>query len=172
MTRRLTTALVAAALAAGLASCGAADEEEAPVAAESTPAPVATPPLPEETGPEFQISPEVRRALADGGIAVVDLANRATVEPRTLRANKEQVLRDLEWRGWGGRRAVGRGTVETLDCQPNCGRGLVSESEATITLTRPRVCGSRRFYSEARLVYEDVLEERERESATYLRPPC
>ena len=170
MTRRLAVALMGAALAAGLAGCGA--EEDVPVAAEQTPAPVATPPLPEETGPEFRISPEVRRVLADGGIAVVDLANRATVEPRTLRANKEQVLHDLEWRGWGGRRAVGRGTVETLDCQPNCGRGLVSESEASITLTKPRACGSRRFYSEARLVYEDVLEERERESATYLRPPC
>ncbi len=170
MTRRLTTALAAAALAAALAGCGA--EEEVPVAADPTPAPVATPPLPAETGPEFQISPEVRRTLAQGGIAVVDLANRATVEPRTLRANKEQVLRDLEWRGWGDRRAVGRGTVETLDCQPSCGRGLVSESTATLTLSKPRVCGSRRFYSEARLVYEDVLEERERESATYLRPPC
>jgi len=175
---RRPAALCAAGLALAVAGCGGGEEPvEVPAGAVPTAqappaAPAATPRIPEETGPELSVPREVRRQLREGATGVVDLENEASVEPRSLRANKEQVLSELRWEDWGERRTVGRGTVRTLDCQPTCGRGLVSRSPATLTLSAPRVCGSRRFYSQAKLVYRDELQRRERESRVYLRTPC
>ena len=155
------------ALGVAAAGCGGGDREapaahstraSAPVAAETTPQPLA-------------YSRGARAALAGGGVAVVDLANRVGVRPERMDVNAEQTLRGLRWTGWGLVRATGRGRVRTLVCDPTCATGRLEASRAVIVLSSPRRCGGRRFYTRASMTYEE--RGRTRAPDTYLRtPPC
>lgn len=152
----MKSSLALAALLLCLAGCGSDVE----VAAEPTPAPAPTTTELPEPGPE------PRGELAPGELGVVDFAGEAAARPSTVRPNKDQVLRSLEWTGWGEDEATGRGTLEVLVCEPNCAQGQTEEVPATLTLSGPRTCGSRRFYGEATLRADD------QEPAVFLRTPC
>ena len=151
-----------------LAGCGGSSDEK-PAKASSAPAelpPAATPqPLAYDAG--------AKAALASGGVAVVDVTNRVGVEPRRMDVNREQSLSALRWTGWGTARTIGRGDVRTLVCDPNCARGTLEESTATIVLSAPRTCGGKRYYTRASMTYEERETGKTRAPATYLRtPPC
>lgn len=172
MTRAKTIGLLAA-LLAGAAGCGTEEEIAAP-AQTSQPAPAATAtPAGDASGePRRTFAAGVEERLDAGAIAVVDLANRVAIEPARLRANREQELKGLEWKGWGTREAVGSGTAETLVCEPNCALGQTSDVPATLTLSGVRACGSRRYYSRARLTALEPETDDAVEPAVYLRTPC
>jgi hypothetical protein len=114
-----------------------------------------------------------RAGLAAGQIAVVDLSNRAGIEPATMDVNREQTLDGVHWSGWGNPSATGRGTVDTLVCDPTCATGRRERSTAVIVLSKPRRCGGRRFYTRSSMTYEEPGTNRTRAPDTYLRtPPC
>jgi len=122
----------------------------------STPAPTEPPDL----------GPEPRGELAPGELGVVDFAGETASRPGTLRPNKDQVLRSIEWTGWGEGEATGRGTLEVLICEPNCAQGQTEDVPATLTLSEPRTCGARRYYGAA------SLRAGEDAPAVFLRTPC
>ena len=153
------------AICLALAGCGGGQERVAPPSGTR----VAIPPGP--TPQPLGYEGGARRALAAGAIGVVDLRNRAGVEPRTMDVNREQRLSRLRWSGWGTRRATGRARVRTLVCEPTCAVGRVEESRGVIVLSQPERCDGRRFYTRATMTYEEA--GRTRAPATYLRtPPC
>ncbi len=147
-----------------LAGCGGgggveAEREQAPPpAAASTPEPTPV--------PAPAVAAEVRERLGAGEIGVVDFERRTLIAPARLRVNKEQVLSAVAWEGWGGPRATGRGEVETLVCDPSCAGGRVENAPGELTLTRPRVCGGERYYSDGR------LKDSRGEAAVFLLTPC
>jgi hypothetical protein len=162
-------ALLALCVAAG--GCGGGGSEE-PASAPASRA--ATPPPAETATPQpLAYTAGSRAALAAGAIGVVDLSNRAAVEPRAMDVNREQQLSGLRWSGWGGARATGRGDVSTLVCDPSCATGRRETSRAVIVLSLPRRCGERRYYTRSTMTYEEPGTGRTRAPDTYLRtPPC
>jgi hypothetical protein len=175
MTGRALICTLAACLA--VAGCGGDDESTAaptapaagvggePPVASSTVSPVTTPqPLRYGAG--------ARARLAAGAIGVVDLTNRAAIEPALMAVNREQRLEGLRWAGWGSPRTTGRGDLDTLICDPNCATGRRERSTAVIVLSKPRRCGTRSFYTRSTMTYEEPETGRTRAPDTYLRPPC
>ena len=152
-----------------LAGCGGGGSEE-PAAS----SPAGTPPPVETATPQpLAYAGGARAALAGGAIGVVDLENRAGVEPRSMDVNAEQELSGLRWSGWGGDRATGRGQVSTLVCDPNCATGRRESSRAVIVLSEPRRCKGRRYYTRSTMTYAEPGNGRTRAPDTYLRtPPC
>ena len=174
MTGRALSCTLAACLA--VAGCGGDDERAAapagapgvggePPAASSTVSPVATP-------QPLRYGPGARARLAAGAVGVVDLGNRAAIEPALMEVNREQALEKLRWSGWGSPRTTGRGAVDTLICDPTCATGRRERSTAVVVLSRPRRCGARRFYTRSTMTYEEPETGRTRAPDTYLRPPC
>jgi hypothetical protein len=155
-----------------LAGCGggggARDERAAATPAAPTPSvdPVTTP-------QPLRYRPGARAGLAAGQIGVVDLANRAGIEPAKMDVNAEQTLDGLHWSGWGNDSATGRGRVDTLVCDPTCATGRLERSSAVIVLSKPRRCKSGRFYTRSTMTYVEPGTDRTRAPDTYLRtPPC
>jgi hypothetical protein len=161
--------LLPAALAAVLlfAGCGGSETTVgAPVAARTaTPAPTTGTP---ELGPypTPALSSSVKRRLDAGGVAVIGLDERGGIAPGRLWLNREMQVMRLQWSGWGSPQATGRGRVRTLVCNPNCAQGRLEFAAGTVTLSDIRLCGSRRFYSTAK------LETGGKTPATYLETPC
>jgi len=139
-----------------LAGCGS-DLAEGPGAA-PTPAPAETP-LPDP-------GPAARGELAAGELGVVDFTGRTAARPVTLTPNKDQILRGIEWSGWGRARATGRGTLEVLECEPTCAQGQTDRVPAVLVLSGPRTCGTQRYYGEAKLRADGQAP------AVFLRTPC
>jgi len=153
---RKTWLLLLLVLVLALAGCGS-DLAEGP-GAQTTPAPAGTP-LPDP-------GPATRGELEPGELGVVDFTGRAAARPATLTPNKDQILRRIEWSGWGGARATGRGTLEVLECEPTCAQGQTDRVPAVLTLSAPRTCGAQRYYGEATLRADGQAP------AVFLRTPC
>jgi hypothetical protein len=155
-----------------LAGCGGGGDEE-PAVARQAPAPQTSAPVaPEPTPQPLVFAGGVRSEQASGALAVVDLRNRVGIEPSAMSINREQTLSRLRWTGWGGASATASGDVETLVCEPSCAQGKLEHSHATISLSAPRRCDGRRFYSKASMTYEEEKTGRTRAPAAYLRTPC
>jgi len=169
-----TAAALAIAGCLAWAGCGGGEQEE-PAVSGPAPAAAATAagtPVPAEATPQpLAYGTGARAALAGGGVAVVDLANRVGVEPRRMDVSAEQTLSALRWSGWGQGRATGRGRVEALVCEPTCATGRLETWDAVIVLSAPRSCGGRRFYTRSSMTYDE--KGRTRAPDSYLRtPPC
>jgi hypothetical protein len=171
--RRGLSCVLAACLA--LAGCGGDEQRATPAAAGvGGEPPTASPTANPVTTPQpLHYLRGARAGLAAGQIAVVDLSNRAGIEPATMDVNREQTLDALRWSGWGNPRATGRGKVDTLICDPTCATGRRERSTAVIVLSKPRRCGNRHFYTRSSMTYEEPGTNRTRAPDTYLRtPPC
>ena len=154
-----------------LAGCGGGSEEEQRAAAPVSGAGIELPP--DATPQPLDYVGRAEPALAGGATGVVDLGNRAAVQPQMMDVNREQRLEELEWTDWGAPQTTGRGEVSTLECEPNCATGTRATTPATIVLSAPRSCDGARFYTKASMTYEDPDTRKTRAPATYLRtPPC
>jgi hypothetical protein len=163
------------ALSLAVAGCGGGDEERAaaPAAGVGGAPPTTTSVAPEATPQPLAYGPGAKARLAAGAIGVVDLKNRAAVEPRTMQVNSEQALDGLRWTGWGDATVTGRGGLDTLICDPTCATGRLERSTAMIVLSKPQRCGGRRFYTRSTMTYKEPGTGRTRAPDTYLRtPPC
>jgi hypothetical protein len=166
---RSMSCLLAACLA--VAGCGGGDKERAAAPATATPA--AT----ESVAPKATVQPlnygtGAKAQLAGGAIGVVDLANRAAIQPRRMDVNSEQKLDGLRWSGWGNPSTTGRGGLDTVICDPTCANGTLEHSTAVIVLSKPRRCGGGTFYTRSTMSYKEPKTGRTRAPDTYLRPPC
>jgi hypothetical protein len=168
---RVRSGLLVLALAVAGCGGGASQEERATPAARASAGSGPLPPTP--TPQPLAYAPGAKKALAAGGIAVVDLTDRVAIAPSKLVVNREQSLEGVKWSGWGAPETTGHGDVSTLVCEPNCATGTRATSRATIVLSRPRRCGNRRFYTRSSMTYEEPETGKTRAPATYLRtPPC
>lgn len=171
--RRGPICVLAACLA--VAGCGGSDHERAAAAAGTGGEPPAATVTvqPEATAQPLAYGPGAKARLAGGAIGVVDLANRAAIEPQKMDVNSEQTLDGLRWSGWGNPSATGRGDLDTLICDPTCASGTLERSTAVIVLSKPRRCGRERFYTRSTMSYKEPKTGRTRAPDTYLRtPPC
>jgi len=50
-------------------------------------------------------------------------------------ADGSGLVQNLTWSGWGSATALGTGTLEIDDCNPNCAQGTYTGYPATVTLT-------------------------------------
>jgi hypothetical protein len=161
------------ALSLALAGCGGGDEEGAAAGVGGAPPTATASVAPEATAQPLAYGPDAKARLAAGAIGVVDLKNRAAVEPRTMQVNSEQALDGLRWTGWGDATVTGRGGLDTLICDPTCATGRRERSTAVIVLSKPQRCGGRRFYTRSTMTYKEPGTGRTRAPDTYLRtPPC
>jgi len=68
---------------------------------------------------------------------VVSCANEMQTEPAgiTISADGSSYIKDLRWSGWGSGTAVGAGTLEQNNCEPNCANGTDNPYPVTVTLS-------------------------------------
>jgi hypothetical protein len=172
MRRAIVIGMAALGLVAG---CGG-DEQEVPAPA-STPVP--TPAFTEPAGARAEPTKAARdakpgaalRARLDAGeVAVVDLVGQMGIEPATLEFAKGGRLEGLRWTSWGDREAVGSGTMTGVVCEPTCAQGTTISSPATITLSKPVVCPSGRFFDRGRIEVES--DDPAAQSTSWLAAPC
>jgi hypothetical protein len=157
--------------------CGGGDDRarrSAPAAGTGGEPPAASTSVdPVTTVQPLDYGPGAKARLGAGGIGVVDLANRVSIEPAKMDVNREQTLDGLRWSGWGNPSATGRGGVDTLICDPTCANGTRERSTAVIVLSKPRRCSGQRFYTRSTMTYREPETGRTRAPDTYLRtPPC
>lgn len=60
----------------------------------------------------------------------------------TLSADGSSIMTGISWSGWATDTAVGTGTLNVNDCNPDCVSGTEHPYSATVTLTNPTVYGS------------------------------
>jgi hypothetical protein len=72
-------------------------------------------------------------------------------EPASLLMSGDGSLyaKDITWAGWGTSTAVGRGTAEENNCEPDCAQGSYSGYGVSITLTRPEPWHGDEVYTRA-----------------------
>ena len=72
-------------------------------------------------------------------------------EPATLFLSGDGSLwaKDITWSQWGTPTAVGDGTAEANNCQPDCAHGTYSAHPVTITLSEPQPWRDDRAYTRA-----------------------
>ena len=162
------------------AGCGAADDRPA-----STPMPSLDPNVygPKTAAPDVKLpiphphalpaSPLVARALAAGVVGVVDMEGHVGVRPRTLDTSKDGTLEGLTWLRWSPDGAAGRGELHVNSCNPSCAAGAIRTVPATITLSRVRMCDTRRYFdaAEVRIAAADNAFDGQQPVA-YVRAPC
>ena len=169
MRRALACAGIAALLLAG---CGGHDPE---VAAEKTPPPGDYGPTKPGEGPRKRpVAPPrkvpssaVAAALAAGRVGVVGVEGAVGVEPRSVDVAADGTVEDITWRSWSAREAVGSGSLRSRDCDPTCANGNIQHLKATITLSRPRVCGRASYFDRA-----VVRIDADPQPQSYVRAPC
>jgi hypothetical protein len=161
-------------LALLLGACGSSDEERPlpPVAATATPQADYRPPDAEPTKAARDARPGrgLAARLDAGEVALVDLVGRIGIRPHKIEFAKDGRMEDVEWSHWGDRKAVGRGTVFGLVCDPTCAQGTTISVPATITLSRPVACPSGRFFDRGRIDVES--DDPDAESTSWLAAPC
>jgi hypothetical protein len=171
-----TLSLLAVACAVIVAGCGREEEAGGGPGPASAAAPTATPYSTEVHGlggrPRVRVSDSVARQLDAGGVGIVDFDARASIAPDTLWLNMEQKLVDVRWSGWGSGRATGTARVRSVVCDPNCARGRIEILDGKVELSAVRLCGSRRYYSKARLETTDPNTGQRGRPAAFLRTPC
>jgi hypothetical protein len=169
-----TLSLLAVVCAVIFAGCGREDEAGGGPAGAA--APTATPYSTEVHGlegrPRVRVSDSVARRLDAGGVGIVDFDARASIAPGTLWLNEQQKLVDVRWSGWGGEQVTGTARVRSVVCDPNCARGRIEMLDGKIELSDVRLCGSRRYYSKARLETTDPTTGERGRPAAFLRTPC
>jgi hypothetical protein len=166
---RLATVLIAAVLL--IAGCGA---REQPAAAPTAPPGDYGPTKPGSGPRKRPVAPPSRRpsaavaaALASGQVGVVGVEGVIGVRPRSIDVAADGALEDIRWRSWGPQGAEGGGSLRTRDCDPTCASGDIEHVAATITLSRPRVCGRASYFDRA-----VVRVARGAQPQSYVRAPC
>jgi hypothetical protein len=125
-------------------------------------------PLPTRAALAARPDGELRRALAGGAVAVVDLEGRMGIRPRALAFAGHGRLEELEWSRWDDRAARATGRMRGVLCDPTCAQGQEVDVRATIRLSAPVVCPDGRFFDRGAVVAEDSQVE----SASWLAAPC
>ena len=78
-----------------------------------------------------------------------------------LSGDSTAFLYKMNWTTWSATEAVGTGTYEIDDCNPNCAAGAVYPVATTVTLSQPvKVCsaaGTRWYWSHASFQFPDGL---------------
>lgn len=171
--RILRTALAVAALGAVLGGCG--EEEREAASSQATPDPaLTTPGTPEPlrpSAPPLRAVPEaVRRQLDAGAVGVVGIAGRVSVRPARLDIAKDATLVDLRWSRWGSDRAVGRGGLRLLECDPSCAKGETVTYRARVELSDPKACPTGLYFDRSQVTASG--EDGPLEPAAYVRAPC
>jgi hypothetical protein len=127
-------------------------------------------PLPTRAALAARPSDELRRRLDAGEVALVDLAGRMEIRPRRIDFAHGGRLEDVEWQRWDDHGAVGTGRMVGVICDPDCGRGKLFESDATIRLSQPVACPRGRFFDRGKV--ELTPADPELEPSSWLAAPC
>jgi hypothetical protein len=160
-----------------LCGCGGGDEVARPgatvddgVSPEQAARPVTevADPLPTRAALDARPDAGLRRALAGGAVALVDLEGRMAIRPAEITFAGHGRLVALEWSRWDDREAAATGRVRGALCEPTCAQGVPFELPATIRLSQPVVCPDGRFFDRAEVVAEDSGIE----TTSWLAAPC
>jgi hypothetical protein len=172
-----STATVAIAIAACMAAlaaggCGEQLPDVAPPTPAAAPRESAAPGASSERPELVRRLRRLRGAEAPpAAIVVVDVTGRdLTDEPVTIQFAKDGTLQRLRWSGWGSDTAVGRGSVQLLECNPSCARGLRQGWVGEIRLTHLKRCAGRRFYDAAEVSFGAGAQRRFARS--FIGAPC
>ena len=160
MQKSVTRFAAAAALAAAMvvAGCGAS-------AAPPDPKPVSSVPTEHEPAP-----PHLPAQHPAQAIFVLDLTDRATVQPTTVYFAQHATLERMQWSHWGAAVANGRGTAVVRICTPSCVRGHTADYPATVTLSHRTSCFGANFYGDSSIVAE--TRRGPWRLASFIRNPC
>jgi hypothetical protein len=126
--------------------------------------------LPTRAALDARPSPALREQLDAGAVALVDLTGHMAIRPSAIDFASGGRLEDVEWQRWDDRGALGRGRMVGVVCEPDCARGTLIESDATITLSRPVACPRGRFFDRGRI--EVSSDDPDAQSTSWLAAPC
>ena len=155
---RFAAATAAVIALAALSGCG-------PGASAPDPTPVSS--VPTEHKPAPPILPAHH---PPGAIFVIDLTDRATVQPAMVDFALHGTLERIQWSNWGAAVAGGRGTALLRICTPDCVDGHTASYPATVTLSHRASCFGAHFYGDSSIVIDTA---RGRETlASFIRNPC
>jgi hypothetical protein len=92
-------------------------------------------------------------ALAAAKVYFHGVQPHAVVKPKTLALSGDGTLLvdDVSWSSWGGATATGSGSAEHHGCTPSCAQGKVYHDHVTITLSKIKTCGGKKYYSHVAL---------------------
>jgi hypothetical protein len=92
-------------------------------------------------------------ALAAAKVYFHDVDFHNVVKPKTLFLTGDGTLevQNVSWSSWGGATATGSGSAEHHGCTPSCAQGTVHHDHVTITLSKIKTCGSKRYYAHVAL---------------------
>jgi hypothetical protein len=148
----------AIALASFLAGCGAS-------ASRPDPTPVSAVATSQKPAP-----PRLPAHHASDAIFVLDLTDRAAVQPTTVFFASDGTLEHMQWRHWGDAVTDGRGTAAVRVCTPDCVDGHTVFYPVTVTLSHRTSCFGARFYGDSSIVAE--TRRGPAHFISYIRDPC
>jgi hypothetical protein len=129
-------------------------------------------PIPTKAALAAKPDAALRRQLAGGAVALVDLSGHMGIRPPTVDFAKDAWLVDVEWTRWDDRGAVGRGRMVGVYCDPDCGRGQRIEAPATLTLSKPVACARGRFFDRSKIDVDGDDEDPALKLTSWLAAPC
>lgn len=160
--QRLVSKFAAAAAAvftaAVLSACGSS-------ASAPDPTPVSTIPTEHKPAP-----PHLPAHDLAGKVFVLDLTDRAAIQPTTVDFALHGTLERMQWSHWGAAVTDGHGTAAVRICTPSCVAGHTAFYPATVTLSHRAPCFGTRFYGDSSIVAE--TRRGPMRLASFIRNPC
>lgn len=135
-------AAAAVVLATAVAGCGAS-------ASPPDPKPISTVPTEHNPAP-----PHLPAHHSADSVFVLDLTDRAAIQPDTVEFALHGTLERMHWSHWGAAVANGHGTASVRICTPSCVDGHTVDYPATVTLSHPASCFGAHFYGDSSIVAE------------------
>lgn len=155
---RFAAATAAAIAAAALSGCG-------PSASAPDPTPISTVPTEHRPAP-----PHLPAHHPADAMFVLDLTDRATIQPTTVYFAEHATLERMQWSHWGAAVAAGHGIAAVRICTPSCVDGHTARYPATVTLSHRTSCFGAHFYGNSSIVAD--TRRGPWQLASFIRNPC
>jgi hypothetical protein len=86
-------------------------------------------------------------------IYIQDITSVPKIKPSRIVLTNHAAVSRLRWSSYGGTRATATGKLNLVQCEPTCAEGTSLKYRARITVSAPRTCEEKRYYTKIRVRY-------------------
>lgn len=86
-------------------------------------------------------------------IYIQDITSVPKIKPSRIVLTNHAAVSRLRWSSYGGTRATATGKLNLVQCEPTCAEGPSVKYGARITVSAPRTCEEKRYYTKIRVRY-------------------